>query len=152
MINLYQSNNHMASLASCVRIENDHTTLLVNYWIATVASNPSIYPLLLEGLQAEVQQSTFCPLGSRAFQSQTWLCKIDARNCVDILSYRTNRRNFLHRFAKPCLASQCSLAQRAKCGLLHYCLEHFNTDRFDWISFDSYWYIAAASAKMKVRP
>ena len=29
MINLYQSNDHTASLASCVRIENDHTTLLV---------------------------------------------------------------------------------------------------------------------------
>ena len=29
MINLYQSNYHTASLASCVRIVNNHTTLLV---------------------------------------------------------------------------------------------------------------------------
>ena len=29
MINLYQSNDHTASLAFCVRIVNDHITLLV---------------------------------------------------------------------------------------------------------------------------
>ena len=32
------------------------------------------------------QQSTICPSGSGALRSQTWLRKIDARNCVDIIS------------------------------------------------------------------
>ena len=56
---------------------------------------------IFEGLQAVVQQSTICPTGSRALWSQIWLRKIDARNCVDIFSYRTNRRN---RFASFCEA------------------------------------------------
>ena len=79
-----------------------------------------------EGLQPVVQQSAICPLGSRALRSQTWLRKTDARNCIEIFSYRTNRRNFLRHLAKPCLASQSSRARRAICGLLNYCLEPFN--------------------------
>ena len=48
MINLYQSNNHTASLASCVRIVNDHTTLLVDIIIvvsidATFGIRPKIF-------------------------------------------------------------------------------------------------------------
>ena len=78
---------------------------------ATIAYSLS---LVFQGLQPEVQQSTDCPTGSRALWSQTWLRKIDARNCVDIITYRTNR-----------LASQSFWARRANCGLWHYCLEPF---------------------------
>ena len=46
------------------------------------------------------------PFGlNRALRCQTWLRKIDARSCVDLSRCRTNRRNFLHRFANPCLAT-----------------------------------------------
>ena len=53
-----------------------------------------------EGLQPVVQQSTSCPSGSTALQSQTWLRKINARSCVEIYSYQTTRRNFLRRFCE----------------------------------------------------
>ena len=36
----------------------------------------------IEGLQPVVQQSTVCPTSLEALRSQTWLRKIDARNCV----------------------------------------------------------------------
>ena len=64
---------------------------------ATIAYSLS---LVFQGLQPEVQQSTDCPTGSRALWSQTWLRKIDARNCIETFSYRTNRRNFLRRFCE----------------------------------------------------
>ena len=54
----------------------------------------------IERLQEVVQQSTIWPSGSGALRSQTWLRKIDARNCVDIFSYQTTRRNFLRRFCE----------------------------------------------------
>ena len=43
----------------------------------------SLGTLTIEGHQPVVQQSTACPSGSRALRSQTWLRKIDARNCVE---------------------------------------------------------------------
>ena len=54
--------------------------------------------IVYEGLKPVVQQSTVFPSSRRALRSQTWLRKIDARSCADLFSYRTNRRNFLHRF------------------------------------------------------
>ena len=75
---------------------------------------------IYEGLQAEVEQSTFRSSGLRPLLSPTWLRKttqevasigsvteyIDAISCVS--------------FEKPCLASQRSRAQRTNCGWLHY--------------------------------
>ena len=84
----------------------------------------------IKGLQSVVQQSTVCPSGSEALRSQTWLCKIDARNCVEwVITEYLNVISCVD-FAKPCLASQSSWARRANCGLLHYWLDPFN------------WYIA----------
>jgi len=51
---------------------------------ASIASRPSYVEV---PIQPVVQQSTACPSASRALQSQKWLRKIDARNCVDIFSY-----------------------------------------------------------------
>ena len=82
---------------------------------------------LFGGLQAVVPQSTICPSGSRALRSQTWLRKIDARSCVEWLITDYIDAISCVDFAKPCLASQSSWARRANCGLLHYCLEPFNS-------------------------
>ena len=91
-------------------------------------ARPEVAPLndtLWEGLQPVVQQSTICPTGSGALRSQTWLRKIDARNCVDVFSYQPLDATFSVDFEKPCLASQSSWTRRANCGLLHYWLEPF---------------------------
>ena len=56
-----------------------------------------------EGLQAVVYQSKICPLSLRALRSKIWLCKINTRSYVNLFSYRSNRCNFLRRFAKPYL-------------------------------------------------
>ena len=73
-----------------------------------------------------MQQSTICPSGSRTLRSQTWLRKIDARNCIDIFNDQPLDAISCVDFAKPCLASQNSWARRANCWLLHYCLKPFN--------------------------
>ena len=39
----------------------------------------------LLNFQPVVQQSTSCPSGSTALRSQTWLRKIDARSCVELV-------------------------------------------------------------------
>ena len=64
--------------------------------------------LVFEGLQPVVQQSTICPAGSGALRSQTWLRKIDARSCVDIISYQLLDATSWVDFTKPCLAWQSS--------------------------------------------
>ena len=90
----------------------------------TLFYSPGFSPL--EGLQPVVQQSTICPSGSRALRSQTWLRKIDLRNCVEWLITEYIDAISCVDFAKPCLASQSSSARRVICRLLHYCLEPFN--------------------------
>jgi len=82
-----------------------------------------------EGVQPVVQQSTFCPTGSEALRSQTWLRKIDARSCVEWLITDYIDAISCVDFAKPCLASQSSWARRANCGLLHYWLDAFIYNR-----------------------
>ena len=54
------------------------------------------------------QHSTICPSGSGALRSQTWLRKIDARYCVDIMSCQPLDATSCVDFAKQCLASQSS--------------------------------------------
>ena len=64
----------------------------------------------------------------KSFAKPDMASQNDARGCVNISCYRTNRRNFLCHSANPHLASQCSWAWRANHGLLHYCLQHFKYD------------------------
>ena len=67
-----------------------------------------------------MQQSTVCPLGSRALRSQTWLCKIDARRCVELFDNWIYRRNFLRRFCEAISGFAKFLSPKGK--LWHYCL------------------------------
>ena len=61
----------------------------------------------------------------RSFSKADMTLQNGARSCVDISTYRTHRRNFLHLSVKPGLVFQSPWTQRTNYGLSHYCLEPF---------------------------
>jgi len=60
----------------------------------------------IEWLKAMVTVSTICPAELGSFAKPEVASQIYVRSYVELSSYRTNRCNFLCRFAKPFLASQ----------------------------------------------
>ena len=74
----------------------------------------AIYHAIYVGLQPVVEQSTLGPSGSRALRSQTRLRKINARSCVDLYSYKTNRRYFMRRFREAMSGFANLLIEKSK--------------------------------------
>ena len=68
-------------------------------------SNIVFRVILNEGLLTIVPQSTNCPSVSRALRSQTWLRKVDARSCVELLDrWKIDATSYVD-YAKPYLPS-----------------------------------------------
>ena len=58
------------------------------------------------------------PFGLMSFVKPNMALRNDTRSCIDLSSDLTNRCNFLHCFAKPCLALLNYLARGANVSLL----------------------------------